>query len=279
MKQGRNTKIALISSVLTILLCFAMFLGTTFAWLTMEVSSGSNVVQAGNLDIELEYALQPPPTTGGNVSASDLVWRSVENNEVALFGGDDTWEPGYTGIVYFRVSNAGKLAMKYRYTLEVTENKLGTKSVNGDIDLTKYIELEVVEDSNNLPFATRAAAARLFGESHKTIYDILNPSNEGSSENYNDKGTVYTSASDGKLGTAETDQVSEPIAVVVHMPSTVGNVANAKDADSVPSIKLKMTVSAAQVEAELDSFSNNYDENAPYAQTTEPLTINESSES
>jgi predicted ribosomally synthesized peptide with SipW-like signal peptide len=48
-----TTKRALLTSVLSLVLCFAMLLGTTFAWFTDTVTSSGNVIQVGDLDVEL----------------------------------------------------------------------------------------------------------------------------------------------------------------------------------------------------------------------------------
>ena len=53
MTKRRSTKNALISSVLALVLCFTMLLGTTYAWFTDSVTSATNIIAAGNLDIEL----------------------------------------------------------------------------------------------------------------------------------------------------------------------------------------------------------------------------------
>ena len=55
MTNTKNTKRALLSSVLALFLCFAMLLGTTFAWFTDSVTSANNIIKSGNLDIELDY--------------------------------------------------------------------------------------------------------------------------------------------------------------------------------------------------------------------------------
>ena len=51
----KTTKRALVSSVLALLLCLTMLIGSTYAWFTDSVTSGINNIVAGNLDIELEY--------------------------------------------------------------------------------------------------------------------------------------------------------------------------------------------------------------------------------
>lgn len=47
----------LLLSILMLITCLVMLIGTTFAWFSVSVSSGNNVIQAGNLDISVEYSL------------------------------------------------------------------------------------------------------------------------------------------------------------------------------------------------------------------------------
>ena len=55
MTKTKNTKRALVASVISLILCFSMLVGTTFAWFTDSVTSANNVIVAGNLDLTLEY--------------------------------------------------------------------------------------------------------------------------------------------------------------------------------------------------------------------------------
>ena len=54
MSKTKTTKRALLSSVLAMLLCVTMLIGTTFAWFTDTASTAVNKIQAGNLDVALE---------------------------------------------------------------------------------------------------------------------------------------------------------------------------------------------------------------------------------
>ena len=56
MTSSKSTKWALVSSALAIIMCVAMLIGATFAWFTDTASTGGNKIQAGNLDVELEYS-------------------------------------------------------------------------------------------------------------------------------------------------------------------------------------------------------------------------------
>ena len=48
--HNKQTKRALLASVLSLVICAAMLVGTTFAWFTDSVTSGRNTIVAGNLD-------------------------------------------------------------------------------------------------------------------------------------------------------------------------------------------------------------------------------------
>ena len=56
MTNRKTTKKALIFSALSLLLCFSMLVGTTFAWFTDSVTSAGNIIQSGTLDVTMEWA-------------------------------------------------------------------------------------------------------------------------------------------------------------------------------------------------------------------------------
>ena len=118
MTSSKSTKRALITSALAILMCAAMLIGATFAWFTDTASTAVNKIQAGNLDIELEY------------SKDFTEWKKV-NDTTKLFEESALWEPGRTEVVYLRVKNAGNLALKYTLGIyNLYENR--GKNVAGD---------------------------------------------------------------------------------------------------------------------------------------------------
>lgn len=65
----KTTKRALVSSVLAIVLCLAMLIGTTFAWFTDTASTGVNKIQAGNLALKYTMGLKSNVvfSTGTNI--------------------------------------------------------------------------------------------------------------------------------------------------------------------------------------------------------------------
>ncbi len=102
-----NTKIArraLLSSVLSLVLCFAMLLGTTFAWFTDSVTSSGNIIKSGNLDVDLV------DEQGDSMEGQIIEFVAKDGRAQDLI----LWEPGctyQTEPVY--VVNKGNLDLKY----------------------------------------------------------------------------------------------------------------------------------------------------------------------
>lgn len=106
----RKTKRALLTSLLALLLCASMLTGTTFAWFTDSVTSGNNIIQSGNLDVQMFWT---------NDLTTD-VWFDAEQTGAKAPFDYDLWEPGYTEVWYVQIVNAGNLALKYSLTLAPT---------------------------------------------------------------------------------------------------------------------------------------------------------------
>lgn len=110
MTESKNTKRTLHMSVLALVMCVAMLIGTTYAWFTDSVTSGSNIIKSGNLDVTMEWA-------EGTEKPESAAWKDA--SEGAIFN-YDLWEPGYTEVKHIKIANAGNLAFKY--TLEIVAN-------------------------------------------------------------------------------------------------------------------------------------------------------------
>ena len=108
MNNRKTTKKALLMSALSLLLCFSMLIGTTFAWFTDEVKSGMNTIYAGNLDVELYHSNRYVSNEKVD-GLTDLF--TVAEGEIFL------WEPGAVLWENFTVANEGTLALKYQLAL------------------------------------------------------------------------------------------------------------------------------------------------------------------
>ena len=125
----RSTKKSLLLSILALVLCTAMLLGTTFAWFTDSANTAVNKIQAGRLEIQLL------DDRGNSLEGKTLTWQKAagapENEQVL-------WEPGCTyKLQPITIKNNGNLALKYK--IEIT-------GIQGDAELNEAIEWTI---SNN----------------------------------------------------------------------------------------------------------------------------------
>ena len=228
MTSSKSTKRALISSTLALLMCVAMLIGTTFAWFTDTASTAVNKIQAGNLDVQLEYS-------------KDLTkWKKVTDT-TKVFEDSTLWEPGHTEVVYLRVKNAGTLALKYTLGIYNLYNSTGKNVLGNKYSLSDYVKLGVVEA--DAAYADRAAAISAVQDSAKTLNSI---------------------GDTGVVGADLATNTTKVYAMVLYMPTEVGNEANPKNNDPYWAAKVSfgISVSATQAMSESDSFDNTYDEDA-----------------
>ena len=224
---------------LSMLLCISMLAGSTFAWFTDEVQSGNNVIMAGNLDVALEY-----------LKGSD--WVDVEGKS-DVFNPKALWEPGYTEVVYLKVSNQGNLALKYLLSINIVEEEYGTTKDGKVIKLSDIIQFGIVEDVDAGEFDGDRAAA---------IAAVDEPMPLSTAFKNNDQ---YSSRQGKLLAKAEgeTEYPSDVVALVVWMPTSVGNEANHNGVD-VPKIEFGIKLEATQLTAEKDAFDDQYDADAGF---------------
>lgn len=125
MAKQKSTKRALLASGLALFMCISMFVGSTFAWFTDSVKTGVNTIQAGTLDIALEYSMDNG-VTWENAEGKTLSFKAADNRT------DILWEPGCTyELPAIRVRNNGNLALKYQLYINGT---------TGDAELLKAID-------------------------------------------------------------------------------------------------------------------------------------------
>ena len=219
----KTTKRALLASVLALVLCVSMLVGTTFAWFTDSVTSSNNVIKSGNLDIVLEY------WDGDS-------WEDVAGKSNIIT--NTLWEPGATEVAYLRIANAGSLALKYMLGINIVSEQAGVNVAGQIFKLSDYIQFGVVEGVNGQTgaYADREAAIAAVTDAKKIS-------------------AGYTKSS------AMTSGQELYLALVVYMPTTVGNEAN-HDGTNVPQIDLGINVFATQNTVETDSFGTDYDAGA-----------------
>ena len=160
MNNLRNTKRALISSVIALFICFAMLLGSTYAWFTDTAVSANNKIVAGTLDVELWQH-----SADGDENISD--------SKEPVFTDDIIWEPGQTETVYLSIRNNGNLELKYKVLLVVT-------SVSHN-DLTEVMEYAITPDAkygDNIAWSGNGVKVEAVENETQAIDVVLQPGDE-----------------------------------------------------------------------------------------------------
>ena len=134
MNNRKATKRALLTSVMALVMCVVMLVGTTFAWFTDTARTSVNKIEAGNLDV----VLQMEDGTGWKDAEGETLEFKKEANAPA--GEKVLWEPGATyELPKLRVVNNGNLALKYKI------NVSGAKDADNDPNLDSLKLLDVLE--------------------------------------------------------------------------------------------------------------------------------------
>ncbi len=105
----KSKKSALLMSFTSLLICFAMLAGSTFAWFTDTATTGVNKITSGNLHVEIQNE------EGEKIKNLEWVKKDgtvIANQEKIL------WEPGCTYLLTpFKIVNTGNLALKYKIVI------------------------------------------------------------------------------------------------------------------------------------------------------------------
>ena len=119
----KATKRALLTSVMALVMCVVMLVGTTFAWFTDTASTGVNKIVAGNLKVDIV------DKEGKSLDGKSLSFKDVNGKT------DILWEPGATfELDSFKIVNDGNLAFKYKVVIS---------GVDGNAKLLKAIDFSV----------------------------------------------------------------------------------------------------------------------------------------
>lgn len=246
MTSSKSTKRALLTSALALLMCVAMLVGATFAWFTDTASTEVNKIQAGNLDLEVQYR-----------TTADGEWKTLDN-ATDLFGAEGTlFEPGHTRVVELKIKNAGNLALKYKIGMNVISETAGTNKDGNPYKLSNYLKVATSPiqqyDPNAGPHDVSYVMEQLIFVKGNVLAwehrDFANFELE-----YTSNGSVH----ELKPGDAGI------LGIKVYMPETVGNEANAISTEKAASINFGLNVVATQYTVESDSYGTQYDKDATY---------------
>ena len=252
MTSSKSTKRALVSSALAIIMCVAMLIGATFAWFTDTASTGVNKIQAGNLDIKVEYAKEKM-NADGTLAGELTDWAPIDN-ATNVFDPNALWEPGRTEYVVFRITNNGNLALKYKLSLETLAQKPGTNKANKQFYLADYLcasaKVDVGPGEIGSGVSTLGAfMTKLNDLGVAGVQNVLDPE--------------YHPLTDATVNGTLLPGKTNCVPMAIWMPTSVGNEANAISPDKAATIDFGINVVATQDTVESDSFNNQYDADAP----------------
>ena len=158
MTNLKTTKRALLSSVVALLVCFTMLLGTTFAWFTDSVTSNGNIIQTGTLDVEMYWAK-------GTEDPSSADWKDASQG--AIFN-SELWEPGYVEVRHIKIANEGTLALKYQIKIVA----------NGEVsDLADVIDVYYVDPAQQIADRTALTDDNKLGTLTDVLANLANTAN------------------------------------------------------------------------------------------------------
>ena len=146
----KSKKSALLLSFTSLLLCFAMLAGSTFAWFTDTATTGVNKIQSGMLKVDIQNE------AGDSLRGKTLRW--VVNKQVSE--SNVLWEPNCTyELESFKIVNQGNLALKYQITIN---------GVIGDAKLLEAIKFTAKIGDNEIELDQLSGAILPKGAEKKT---------------------------------------------------------------------------------------------------------------
>jgi len=256
MKFKASKKTSLLLSLFCILMCVTVLIGTSFAWFTDTVTSGSNRIQTGTLKVGMEYRT----VTLGQTSQS---WKDA-NGAGDILDPDALYEPGYVSLTLFRIENKGSLSFKYQLALKLAEQQ-GINVFGEPFKLSDYLSFNLIPLTGTDKENALGATATYQREDALALLNN-NPAELG----FNAQNTVDAVMPVKENGNA--NDKYDVVALVIYMPETVGN--KAMYDTTAPSITLDFKLVATQYTDEKDSFDQYYDEKAVYNDENNPVRPN-----
>ena len=174
--KTKSKKTALLMSFTSLLICFAMLVGSTFAWFTDTASTGVNKIVSGKLKVDIIGE-----TGDTHLDTLNFTKAAGAEDEQLL------WEPGCRYLTEgFRIANKGNLALKWKAQVNkdsITDGKVEGSTIAKDgMSLLDVIDFYVVTSDDE--DATAVAIEDFIGNLGK----------DAKSEVYYIKGVMQTTA-------------------------------------------------------------------------------------
>ena len=232
MKLGK--KHALFNSVLSLILCISMLLGTTFAWFTDSVTSENNIIKSGRLEAAMKWK---------NPGETEEQWKDASTGAIFNY---EYWEPGYVEAKCLKLENTGNLAFQYRLFV-VPNNDMSAGMKLAEV-LDVYVSATEIDERADIAGMTRLGTLKeLMINPNGVQSGVLLPQvNKGAAE-------VDVPTTAHSVGSAT-------VCIALKMQETAGNeYQNQNFGDG-----FKVQLLATQYTYEKDSFGSDYDTNSQW---------------
>lgn len=107
----KAVKRSIILCALSLALCVALLVGSTFAWFSDSITNSGNTISAGSLQAQWSYR-----TLNDDTAAYEPV-----SEELALFSADTVWQPGVSHGYDFKVENVGSVEFVWELAIDLAD--------------------------------------------------------------------------------------------------------------------------------------------------------------
>ena len=108
----KAVKRSIILCALSLALCVALLVGSTFAWFSDSITNSGNTISAGSLQAQWSYR---------TLNSDDTAEYTAVGEELALFSADTVWQPGEPHGYDFKVENTGSVDFEWDLTIDLAD--------------------------------------------------------------------------------------------------------------------------------------------------------------
>lgn len=213
-RKNITNKIALTVGILLLVVWSILGTGASLAWFKDETPAIENVFNFAEFDLDVQYK---------NSDMSEYEPLQMETN---VFPDDALYEPGYTQVVYLKIKNNGGIDMKYKLAVDVRSVTTATSVLGNEIYLPNYLKYGVV-------FADSETMLDREISQQSAVRDMA----ELKLNSFTEYDSVIVAPTKERYA-----------ALIVYMPTTVGNVANYQGT-TAPAVNMGLTIYAEQVKS------------------------------
>lgn len=130
----KAVKRSIILCALSLALCVALLVGSTFAWFSDSITNSGNTITAGNLTAQWSYR---------TLNSDDTAEYTAVGEELPLFSADTVWQPGEPQGYDFKVENVGSVEFVWELAIDLADTAGESQNNLTDV-LVVYVDEQVV---------------------------------------------------------------------------------------------------------------------------------------